>query len=286
MAIGKNLGANSQSSNDFLEPFAPENVTATDVGTGRAYNDGAITVTWTINELSPAATDYFILKNVGGTDYVDYAQTEAIGPLPTPVNGVYTVVLGSLDSESTHLIGVFLSNASGGSATVNASSTVTVTTVPNAPAAPTVSSPAPSASANVAGATYDTVSWTAPANGGSAITQYTWTSSDGKTGTTTGTSVDVTQEGGTAQTYQVRAENAKGLGSYSTASGSITTFSFTPFSFVPFSAFGFVPFGAFGFVPFSFVPFGAFGFVPFGAFGFTPFNFSPFSFTPFNFAPR
>jgi hypothetical protein len=226
MAIGKNLGANSQSSNDFLEPLAPTGVSGSNVGTSRAFNDGAVTVSFSLPANSPAATSYEVTASSGET------ATGASSP----------VTVTGLDSSSNPTFTVVAINAVGASSASAASAAVTVTTVPATPS-------------------------------------YTWTSSDGKTGTTAGTSVSVAQEGGTAQTYQVRAENSNGNGSYSTNSGSVTTFSFTPFSFVPFGAFGFVPFS---FVPFAFTPF---SFVPFNAFSFTPFNFAPFSFTPFNFSP-
>jgi hypothetical protein len=263
MAIGKNLGANSQSSNDFLEPLAPTGVSGSNVGTSRAFNDGAVTVSFSLPANSPAATSYEVTASSGET------ATGASSP----------VTVTGLDSSSNPTFTVVAINAVGASSASAASAAVTVTTVPATPSAPSVSSPTPSAGANQAGTTTDDVSWTAPSAGGATITGYTWTSSDGKTGTTAGTSVSVAQEGGTAQTYQVRAENSNGSGSYSTNSGSVTTFSFTPFSFVPFGAFGFVPFS---FVPFAFTPF---SFVPFNAFSFTPFNFAPFSFTPFNFSP-
>ena len=177
-------------------------------------------------------------------------------------------------------------------------------TVPDAPTAVTASSPE--------GTSYDSVSWLAPAdNGGAAITNYEITSSDGKTVYTSGTSININQEGGTAQTYRVRAYNSKGWSELSSSSGSVTTFSFTPFgvfsfapfgvftftpvfSFAPFGVFSFAPFGVFSFTPFgvftftpifSFAPFGVFSFAPFGVFSFTPFGvftFTPtFSFTPF-----
>ena len=275
MAIGKNLGSNSQSSNDFLEPHAPTGVTPSNV-TGRPYNDGAVSVSFSLPANSPAATSYTVTATQGG----EPTRTGTGSSSPVTVTGL----VGGLDTFIT----MVATNDSGDSPVADGGQLV-VTTVPATMSAPSVSSPAPSAGANQAGATYDTVSWTAPANGGSSITLYRWTSSDGKTGTTTSTSVNVSQEGGTAQTYQVRAENANGSGAYSADSGSVTTFSFTPFSFVPFGAFGFSPFNAFGFSPFnafSFSPFNAFSFSPFNAFGFTPFNFSPFGFTPFNFAPR
>ena len=146
-------------------------------------------------------------------------------------------------------------------------------TVPDAPTAVTASSPE--------GTSYDSVSWLAPAdNGGAAITNYEITSSDGKTVYTSGTSININQEGGTAQTYRVRAYNSKGWSELSSASGSVTTFSFTPFG-----VFSFAPFGVFTFTPvFSFAPFGVFSFAPFGVFSFTPFG--VFTFTPvFSFAP-
>ena len=280
MAIGKNLGANSQSSNDFLEPLAPTSVTPSNVS-DRAYNNGAVSVSFSLPANSPAATSYTVTATQSGQ------------PTRTGSGSSSPIVVEGLASALDTVITMIATNDSGDSPVASGGQLV-VKTVPATPAAPSVSSPTPSSSTNVAGSTNDTVSWTAPASGGSTISLYRWTSSDGKTGTTTSTSVTVAQEGGTAQTYQVRAENENGSGVYSAASSSITTFGFTPFSFAPFGAFGFVPFsfvpfGAFSFVPFSFVPFGAFGFTPFnftpfGAFGFTPFNFSPFG--AFSFTPR
>jgi hypothetical protein len=99
--------------------------------------------------------------------------------------------------------------------------------VPYAPAAPTVSSPT---------GNQDTVVWVAPNNGGSPITLYYWESDDGKSGTTTGdTSAVVSQEGGTTQSYRVRAQNAIGIGDWSAYSTVVTT----TFSFAP--TFGFTP---------------------------------------------
>lgn len=265
MAVGKNAGSNSQSSNDFLKPHAPVSVSATNVGLDRPYNDGAATVSFSLPSNSPAATGYVVTASTG--------QTVSGSSSPLVVTGIA--------SSASVTFTVVASNEWGSSEVSAPSSAITITTVPATMSAPSVSSPAPSAPANTSGATQDVVSWTAPNNGGSAITLYRWTSSDGKTGTTTSTSVTVNQEGGTAQTYQVRAENANGAGVYSASSASVTTFSFAPFSFAPFGAFGFSPFS-----PFGFSPFGAFGFSPFGAFGFSPFNFAPFGFSPFNFAPR
>ena len=250
MAAGKKSGRKSQASNDFLEPKAPTSVSATNVPAGRAYNNGRADVTFTLPADSPAATSYTVTSSPGS-----YTATGASSPLS--VTG--------LQSDTAYTFTVVAGNAVGNSPASAASNSITATTVPATPGAPSASSP---------NANQDVVSWSAPANGGSAITNYVWAASDGKSGSTgTTTGVTVGQEAGTAQTYTVYATNANGNSATSSASGSITT----TFSFAPFSVFGFSPFGVFGFSPFGFSPFGVFGFSPFG---FSPFGFSPFGFSP------
>jgi hypothetical protein len=227
MAANKRAGKKSLAQNDFLEPATPINISATDVGTDRPFNDGAAMVSFELPANSPAATSYTVTSTPGG-----FSASKASGPIE--VTG--------LQSATSYTFKVTAANAAGVSGESLASGSVSITTVPATPSAPTATSPS--------GANYDTVSWTAPANGGKAISLYRYTSSDGKTGTTTSTSINVTQEQGTAQTYQVRAENANGNGSYSASSSSVTTF-----SFVPFSVFGFFGFGPFGFSPFGFAPY-------------------------------
>ena len=56
MAAGKKIGKKSQASNDFLEPLAPILGGATNVGTDRPFNNGAVSVTFSLPALSPAAT--------------------------------------------------------------------------------------------------------------------------------------------------------------------------------------------------------------------------------------
>ena len=250
MAIIKRFGKRSQAANDFLEPKQPTISSVADIGTGRAYNNGAVTVSFSLPGDSPAATSYTVTSAPGG-----FTATGASSPL----------TVEGLLSDTSYTFTVVASNASGNSIASSASSAVTATTVPQTPNAPSASSPS---------AGTDSVSWSAPASGGKAITNYRWTASDGKAGDTSGTSVSVGQEMGTAQTYTVYATNANGNSLTSASSGSVTTaFSFVPFGFAPF---GFTPFG---FTPFGFTPF---GFTPFG---FTPFGFTPFGFTPFGFTP-
>jgi trimeric autotransporter adhesin len=230
MAANKRAGKKSLAQNDYLAPAAPLITTATDVGTSRAFNNGAVTIAFTAQGPN-AATSFTVTSSPGA-----FTATGSSSPL----------TVEGLQSDTAYTFTATATNAAGTSPASAASASVTATTVPATPSAPTATSP----SAGV-----DRVTWTAPANGGKAITGYTWASNDSKTGTTASTTVDVTQEQGTAQTYTVFATNANGNSGTSAASNSITTtFSFAPFGAFGFSPFGFSPFGAFGFSPFGFAP--------------------------------
>lgn len=232
MATSKRAGKHSLQQNDNLFPAAPLIGTVTNVGTGRPYNNGAASVPFTAQGPN-TATSYTVTSSPGG-----YQATGSSSP----------ITVEGLQSATDYSFTVTATNSYGTSTASSASNTILATTVPATPAAPSASTP----SAGV-----DRVSWTAPANGGAAITNYYWVASDGKTGNTAATSVDVGQEQGSAQTYTVRADNANGSSGTSAASNSVTT----TFSFAPFGAFGFSPFGfsPFGFSPFGFSPFWCLG---------------------------
>ncbi len=246
----KRTGKKSQGANDFLMPYAPTIGTATNVGTGRAYDNGRIDIEFTPDPRNAA------------TSYTASAYCSVHNATHTATGSSSPLTITGFGSGVNTTVTVTATNSYGTSEPSAASNSVTVTTVPATPSAPSVSSPS---------AGNDSVSWSEPNNGGSAITGYTWESDDGKSGTTSSTSVTVSQEQGTSQSYRVKATNANGDSAWSSYSSSVTT----TFSFAPFGAFGFTPFGAFGFTPFGFTPFGAFGFTPFGAFGFLNFGFSP-----------
>lgn len=237
-------------------PDAPASVVGTNQGSGRAYNNGQFSVSW----VSPATGGKSITTYTVTPNATVSAATSASSPL----------VMTGFASETNYTFTVTATNANGTSVASTASQQTLCTTVPATPVLNTVTS--------VANQATDVVSWTAPASGGSTITNYHWTSSDGKSGDTTSTSVNVAQEAGSAQYYNVYATNVNGNSATSSNSNTFTSFSFTPFGFTPF---GFTPFGftPFGFTPFGFTPF---GFTPFG---FTPFGFTPFGFTPFGFTP-
>ena len=239
MATSKRAGKHSLQQNDNLFPAAPLIGTATDVGTNRAYNNGAASVTFTAQGPN-AATSYTVTSSPGG-----YTGTGSSSP----------VTVTGLQSNTSYTFTVKASNSYGDSDSSSASNSITATTVPAAPAAPTATSPTGSSDGvNQAGTTTDSLSWTEPANGGKAITGYYWQSNDNKGGFVGNvTSITgIAQEGSTSQAYRIYAINANGNSEYSLYSNTVTTFAFTPFSvfgFSPFSVFGFSPFGVFGFSP-------------------------------------
>ena len=361
--MSKQAGRMSQGANDFLTPYAPTIGTATDVGTDRPYDNGAVSVTFT--PTGPNAATSFTASGFCSVHNSTHSVTGASSPLVITGFGTGAItnitVVGNNDagtgpasaasnsvtvttvpqspsisavtntcsgrgfndglvivtvepratggkaisshyaisnaaqsassaSSAVSVTGLSggtsytfqgrVSNANGNSALTSASAAVTATTVPAQVTGVSASTP----SAGV-----DRLTWSAPSNGGSAITSYNWASSDGKSGSTSSTTVDIAQEQGSAQTYTVSAVNSCGTGPASGASNSVTTtFSFAPFgvfSFSPFGVFSFSPFGVFSFSPFGFSPFGVFGFSPFGVFSFSPFGFSPFSPGGFGFTP-
>jgi hypothetical protein len=235
MAVNKNIGGRSAASNDFLEPLTPTGVSASNVGSGRGFNNGAASVSFSLPALSPAATSFtvtatFVSTGSGGDGSTGTTVTQSGASSP--------IVIGGLKSGASYTFSVTASNAAGTSAASAATSAVTITTVPATPAAPTVTTQV----------NQDNVSWSTPLNGGSAITSYTWASSDGKGGTIGGTSTPVAQEGSTSQSYTVIANNANGASATSAASITITTTPpFFPPYFVP-------PFFPPYFVPPYFVP--------------------------------
>jgi trimeric autotransporter adhesin len=180
---------------------APTIGTATNVGTGRAYNNGAATVTFTAPTYTgrSAITSYTVTSSPGG-----FTGSGASSP----------VTVTGLQSATAYTFTVTATNAAGfTSAASAASNSITATTVPQAPTIGTAT----------AGEGSATVTYTAGASGGSAITTFTATSSPGSL-TGTGAS-PITVSGltnGTAYTFTVTATNANGTSTASAASNSVT----------------------------------------------------------------
>lgn len=250
MAQARKRGIKSSAQDNFLEPANVTSLTASDVGTSRPYlatanttsaasaagTGGSVSLSWT-QPGTIAATSYVITTTP--TTY-----THDTGSSTTS----YT--FQGLASNTAYTFTVKAKNASG-TASGTTSSSVTATTVPATMSAPTAT----------AGVNQNSIAFTAPANGGKAITGFTVNGSDGTSGTGAASPIVIADTAGTAQTYTVRATNANGSGIVSAASNSVTTLS--PF-FPPFFPF-FPPF--FPFFPFfpTFGPFFPFfpGFGPF-----------------------
>lgn len=193
----------SQNTKGFLQPNAPTIVSATDVGTSRAYNNGAATITFTPAASGAAATSYTATSSPG-----EFTATGSSSPL----------TVTGLQSNTAYTFTVTGTNGAGTGAASSASSSVTATTVPQAPTI---------GAATATGGATATVAYTAGATGGKSAT-YTATSSPGSF-TGTGSS-PITVSGlaeNTSYTFTVTATNANGTSGASSASGSITTYKLT-----------------------------------------------------------
>jgi hypothetical protein len=177
-------------------PDAPT-VSAANVGTSRAYNNGAATVT--------------ITPTTGGLP-----SSYSITTTPTTTTTVATsspATITGLASATSYTATVTPTNVSAtGPATT--SSSFTATTVPQAPTIGTAT--------DAGTGTSVTVAYTAGATGGAAVSTFTATSSPGSL-TGTGAS-PITVSGlttGTAYTFTVTATNANGTSTASAASNSV-----------------------------------------------------------------
>lgn len=195
------LGVVSSSSREV--PNAPTIGTATDVGTSRAYNNGAATVTFTAPTWTGGLpiTGYTVTSNPGG-----FTATGAASPL----------TVAGLASSTAYTFTARATNAVGQSSASAASNSITATTVPQAPTIGTATD----------GGTGSTVSvaFTPGATGGKAVSTYTATSSPGGlTGTSASSPITVSGlTAGTAYTFTVTATNANGTSTASAASNSVT----------------------------------------------------------------
>jgi hypothetical protein len=177
-------------------PASPGRPTATPA-------NGSATVTWD----APLAAGIAIRS---------YTVTASPGGRTCASSGAArTCTVTGLTNGTPYTFTVRANSVRGAGADSQASVAVTPRTTPGAP----------TGVAGTAGNAQATVRWTAPANnGGAAVTGYSVTAAPGgRTCTTTGaTSCAVTGlTNGTAYTFTVRAQNAAGLGTASTASAQV-----------------------------------------------------------------
>lgn len=175
-------------------PNAPTIGTVTDVGTARAYNNGAVNVAFT------------------GAGYYDstFTATSTPGSL-TATGSSSPVTVTGLSSQTAYTFTVKSNNVNGvSSALSSSSSSVTATTVPQAPTIGTFT--------DGGNGSTGTLSFTAGATGGKNITDYKW-STDNVTFTALGSTTSPLTVGGlTAGTYTfyLKAVNANGDSAAST----------------------------------------------------------------------
>ena len=183
-------------------PGITTGVTATNQGSGRAYNNGQMSVAFTAATSGGSPTSFIVT------------------PTPTTSPSTFTsssspVTVTGLASSTQYTYTVAATSPYGTSAASSASSGVTATTVPQAP----------SITADF-GDAFATITITPGATGGSAITEYSITSSPASTTTTqTTSSSPYTFTGltnGTAYTFTATATNANGTSAASSASNSVT----------------------------------------------------------------
>lgn len=181
--------------NKVLSPYGIATATATNVGTSRAYNNGAASVAFTAASFGEAPTAYTV------TSVSDATLTASGSSSPIVVTG--------LASESSHSFSVTPSNANGIGPS-RTSGSITATTVPQAPTI---------GAATKLSDTSGSIAFTAGATGGSSITGFTATSSPGAL-TQTGASSPLTFTGlaNGNYTFTVFATNANGNSAASAAS--------------------------------------------------------------------
>jgi hypothetical protein len=181
--------------NKVLSPYGIATTTATNVGTSRAYNNGAASVAFTAASFGESPTAYTV--------------TSVADPTKTASGSSSPIVVAGLASESTHSFSVTPSNANGIGPS-RTSDSITATTVPQAPTI---------GAATKLSDTSGSIAFTAGATGGSSITGFTATSTPGSL-TQTGASSPLTFTGlaDGNYTFTVFATNANGNSAASAAS--------------------------------------------------------------------
>ena len=194
-------------------PDAPTIGTATDVGTGRAYNDGAIAVTFTPADLYATSFTASAYDNLAA---VTRTATGSSSPL---------TITGFRSTASTTAT-VTASNAIGTSAASSASNSVTATTVPLAPS--TIGTLSVNGAGSLSLNTWGSVTNSSPTNGGKTISGYRARLFPGSLSSATGdlaspgTTVWNSLTGGNSYTANGYAVNANGESAASPSSNSAT----------------------------------------------------------------
>ena len=183
-------------------PGKPTSASAVDIGTGRAYNNGAATVTFVASDAGGIADYYEVVSSPGAI-----SASGAFSP----------IIVTGLESGIEYSFAIRAKNAAGNSAYSTSSNSITATTVPQAP---TINSA-------TAGVGLVTISYSANGTGGKSITNFTATSNPSSiTSSASASSIAFldTLVNGTPYTFTLAATNANGTSTASTASSSATPF--------------------------------------------------------------
>jgi hypothetical protein len=181
------------------KPGIPVSLAATDVGTGREYNNGAATITFTPSTSGGPADSYTVISTPGS-----FSATGTSSPL----------LVTGLQSNTSYTFKIYATNAAGNSADSVSSSSITATTVPQAPTISTVAT----------GFERLLVNYTANATGGKAVSAYTATRTGAVTASGNSPIAFSALTAGTSYTISMTATNDNGT---SLASNSIAQTPFT-----------------------------------------------------------
>jgi hypothetical protein len=200
----------SDSTTAISTPGSPTGLTATNVGSGRSYNDGRIDLSWTApsNNGGSAITGYRIERSTDGSTFsVLVANT---GSTSTSYSNT------GLTSGQIYYYRVYAIN-SGGTGSVSNTANATATTIPQAPTIGTASR---------VSNTQASIGFTLNNNGGAAVTSLIVASSPTVSLSYSGTSSPVTVTGtftlNQGYTFTVRAVNTNGSSFTSASSNQIT----------------------------------------------------------------
>jgi hypothetical protein len=193
----------SQNVKSFLNPNPPTIGTALDVGTSRAYDNGAIDVVFTASASGAPATSFEVYTSSSNV----LVGTGSSSPIR--ITGLAT---GSSSSYYVKAI-----NAVGPSASSSTSNSVTVTTVPGSPTSV-------SASKNTGSVGAIDYSFAAPSNnGGKSITGYNQTGIGNRTDSPGSYTITGLSQG-TSYTVSVTATNGNGASAAATATATSSAY--------------------------------------------------------------
>ena len=182
----------------LAKPGTPISISATDVGTARAYNNGAATVSF-VAPTSGGLVDSYTVTSTPG----NFTGSGLSSP----------IVVAGLQSNTSYTFTVSAINFSGASVS-SSSNSITATTVPQAPTISTVQY----------GYEQLAVNYSAGATGGKAVSAYTATRTGAVTASGNSPIAFTGLTGGTAYTISMIATNANGN---SIASNSVVQTPFT-----------------------------------------------------------